>query len=54
MGLFINDIKIIYHLFVKKVMKNFILVNFLDINLENNYSCIQVNKNISITVDVEI
>ncbi len=54
LGLFINDIKIIYHLFVKKVMKNFILVNYSDINLENNYSCIQVNKNISITVDVEI
>ena len=52
LGLFFNDkINIITTLFVKKIVQNYILTNLSKIDLNNNYSCLQMNKNITLTIE---
>lgn len=52
LGLFFNDkINIITTLFVKKIVQNYILTNISEIDLSKNYSCLQMNKNITLTIE---
>ncbi len=52
LGLFFNDkINIITTLFVKKIAQNYLLTNISEIDLSKNYSCIQMNKNITLTIE---
>jgi hypothetical protein len=52
LGLFIGDkINIITTLFVKKIAQNYLLTNLSEIDLNKNYSCIQMNKNITLTIE---
>tara|TARA_B100000963_G_C22594131_1_gene657014 strand:- start:400 stop:1293 length:894 start_codon:yes stop_codon:yes gene_type:complete len=52
LGLFSNDkINIITTLFVKKIAQNYILTNLSEIDFNINYSCIQMNKNITLTIE---
>ena len=50
LGLFTknNEIKIETSVFVKKIIQNYLLVNYIDIDLSKNYYCLQMNKNITI------
>ena len=50
LGLFIqNDtIQIETSVFVKKIIKNYLLVNCIDIDMSKDYYCLQMNKNITI------
>jgi len=53
LGLFSgNKIQIITSLFVKKIIKNYILTNLSEIDLTKNYSCLQMNKNITLTIEI--
>ena len=47
LGLY-HDGKILDTVFVKKIMKNYILTNTKDVNLHNEYTCLQMNKNVQI------
>ena len=52
LGLFISDkIDIITTLFVKTKVKNYLLTNISEIDLTKNYSCLQMNKNITLTIE---
>ena len=50
LGLFTknNEIQIETSVFVKKIIQNYLLVNYIDIDLSKNYYCLQMNKNITI------
>ena len=50
LGLFIqNDtIQIETSVFVQKIIKNYLLVNPIDLDFSKNYYCLQMNKNITI------
>lgn len=46
----LSDDKIETSLFVKKVFQNYLLTNKEEIDLTKEYSCLQMNKNITITI----
>ena len=50
LGLFIqNDtIQIETSVFVEKIIKNYLLVNPIDLDISKDYYCLQMNKNITI------
>ena len=51
LGLFLSDnnnIQIEKSVFVKKIIQNYILVNHLKMVSSRRYSCLQMNKNITI------
>jgi len=51
LGLFLSDhdmIKIDKSIFVTKIIKNYVLTDYINLDLSNNYSCLQMNKNITI------
>ena len=48
----LSDDKIETSLFVKKVFQNYLLTNKEEIDLSKEYNCLQMNKNITITVSL--
>ena len=50
LGFFVSDntIQIEKSVFVKKIIQNYLLVNSIDIDSSQRYSCLQMNKNITI------
>ena len=50
LGIFVSDnnIQIEKSVFVKKIIQNYLLVNSIDIDSSQRYSCLQMNKNITI------
>ena len=54
LGLFLSDnnIQIEKSVFVKKIIQNYLLVNSIDIDSSQRYSCLQMNKNITINGEI--
>ena len=51
LGIFVSDnntIQIEKSVFVKKIIQNYLLVNSIDVDSSQRYSCLQLNKNITI------
>ena len=51
LGIFVSDnntIQIEKSVFVKKIIQNYLLVNSIDVDFSRRYSCLQLNKNITI------
>ncbi len=51
LGLFLSDndmIRIDKSIFVTKIIKNYILTDYINLDLSKSYSCIEMNKNITI------
>ena len=51
LGIFVSDnntIQIEKSVFVKKIIQNYLLVNSIDVDFSRRYSCLQMNKNITI------